>query len=107
MTVTTIPVFRGAIMQMFFMAEALLLTKNLKASSHKGVMTLFGEHFIKTGIFDKEFGRYLRRAYDLRQIGDYAIGFMVDEKEAKNKLEKAKIFVSEVEEYLKSQLEED
>ena len=90
---------------MFFMAEALLLTKNLKASSHKGVMTLFGEHFIKTGIFDKEFGRYLRRAYDLRQIGDYAIGFMVDEKEAKNKLEKAKIFVSEVEEYLKSQLE--
>ena len=38
---------------MFFMAEAALLTKKLSASSHKGVTSLFGEHFIKTGIFDR------------------------------------------------------
>ena len=38
---------------MFFMAEAALLTKKLSASSHKGVISLFGEHFIKTGIFDR------------------------------------------------------
>jgi len=42
---------------MFFMGEAALLTKGLSASSHKGVISLFGEHFVKTGIFDREMGR--------------------------------------------------
>jgi len=48
---------------MFFMAEAALLTKNWSASSHKGVMSLFGEHFIKTGIFDRDLGKALSDAY--------------------------------------------
>ena len=39
---------------MFFMAEAVLLTKGLRASSHKGVISLFGEHFAKTGIFERD-----------------------------------------------------
>ena len=39
---------------MFYATEALLLTKSLKPSSHKGVITLFGEHFIKTGILPRE-----------------------------------------------------
>jgi len=57
---------------MFFMAEAALLTKNLSASSHK--ISLFGEHFIKTGIFDRDLGKALSDAYDKRLIGDYGIG---------------------------------
>ncbi|HIH70014.1 MAG TPA: HEPN domain-containing protein [Methermicoccus shengliensis] len=44
---------------MFFMGEAVLLTKNLSASSHKGVISLFGEHFVKTGIFEREIERRL------------------------------------------------
>jgi len=31
---------------MFYATEALLLTKNLKFSSHKSVITLLGKHFI-------------------------------------------------------------
>jgi uncharacterized protein (UPF0332 family) len=66
---------------MFFMAEAMLLTKNLSASSHKGVITLFGEHFVKTGIFERSLGRDLSDAYDKRLIGDHGIGFILTEKE--------------------------
>jgi uncharacterized protein (UPF0332 family) len=62
---------------MFFMGEAVLLTKNLSASSHKGVISLFGEHFVKTGIFDREMGKALNDAYDKRLVGDYGIGFIV------------------------------
>ncbi|MGQ9632007.1 MAG: HEPN domain-containing protein [bacterium] len=58
---------------MFLTTEALLLTQNLRASSHKGVITLFGERFIKTDLMRKELGKMLRRAYDLRQKGDYGI----------------------------------
>ena len=69
---------------MFFMAEAALLTKNLSASSHKGVVSLFGEHFIKTRIFDRDLGKALSDAYDKRLIGDYGIGFILTEEEARD-----------------------
>jgi len=85
---------------MFFMAEALLLVKDITASTHKGVIALFGEHYITTGIIEKELGKSLRRAYDLRQKGDYSTGFMVKESEAKEILEQAKDFISKIEKYL-------
>ncbi len=42
---------------------------------------------ITTNLVRKELGRRLRRAYDLRQKGDYAMGFMVGGSEAKKILE--------------------
>jgi len=88
---------------MFFMAEAALLTKNLSASSHKGVISLFGEHFIKTGIFDRDLGKALSDAYDKRLIGD---GFILTEEEARDMLETAKNFVQRLKSYLKRWIEE-
>lgn len=85
---------------MFFMAEAVLLTKNLRASSHKGVISLFGEHFVKTGIFEKELGKAFRQAYDKRLIGDYGIGFTVDKKEAEDTLKRSKVFFNKTKDYL-------
>ncbi len=48
---------------MHFAAEALLLTKDLSFSSHGGVISAFGEHYIKTNILPKEMGRELNRAF--------------------------------------------
>nr|HDO81534.1 HEPN domain-containing protein [Candidatus Bathyarchaeota archaeon] len=48
-------VYQGCYYAMFYSTEAILLTNNLKASSHKGVISLFGGHFIKTGKLDREF----------------------------------------------------
>lgn len=90
---------------MFFMGEAVLLTKNLSASSHKGVISLFGEHFVKTGIFDREIGKALNDAYDKRLIGDYGIGFIVTEEEARDLLETAQNFVQKLKNYLERWME--
>ena len=87
---------------MFFMAEAVLLTKGLRASSHKGVISLFGEHFVKTGTFERESGRALNDAHDKRLIGDYGVGFMVTEPEATDLLQIARNFVEKVKAHLKS-----
>lgn len=86
---------------MFFMAEAALLTKNLSASSHKGVMSLFGEHFVKTGVFERNVGRSLNDAYDKRLVGDYGIGFAVTKEQAQDLLEAAQDFVQRLKSYLK------
>lgn len=90
---------------MFFMAEAALLTKNLTASSHKGVISLFGEHFIKTKILDRTLGKALNDAYDKRLVGDYGVGFTVTEQQAKDLLKTAWNFVQKLKDYLKKWIE--
>ena len=51
------------------MAEAVLLSKSLKASSHAGVITLFGEHFVKTGVFGRDLGKSLRKSVRFEKKG--------------------------------------
>ena len=86
---------------MFYCAQAMLLTKNLSFSSHKGVISAFGEHFVKTGVFPKEMGRELNRAFEKRQLGDYEYTFVISKREAEEMLESGKKFVNEIVQHLK------
>ena len=86
---------------MFFMVEAVLLTKSLTASSHKGVISLFGEHFVKTEILERNLGKALNDAYDKRLVGDYGVGFTVTEQQANDLLKTARDFVQKLKSYLK------
>ena len=90
---------------MFFIAEALLLTKGLSASSHKGVISLFGEHFVKTEVFKRDLGKAFNDAYDKRLVGDYGVGFLVTKEEARDLLEIAQKFIQELKSYLNKWLE--
>ncbi len=90
---------------MFFMSEAALLTKSLSASSHKGVISLFGENFVKTEIFERNLGKALNDAYDKRLVGDYGVGFTVTDQQAKESLETAHNFVQKLRDYLKKWIE--
>jgi len=72
---------------MFYCAQAMLLTKNLSFSSLKGIIFAFGEHFVKTGIFPKEMGRELNRAFEKRQLGDYEYTLVISKREAEEMLE--------------------
>lgn len=76
---------------MFYVSEAVLLLKGLKATSHKGVISLFGEHFIQTDTFDKSLGRILNIMYDKRLVGDYGVGFDIKKDDAKTTLMRAGI----------------
>ena len=86
---------------MFYLAQAMLLTENLSFSSHKGVISAFGEHFVKTGIFPKEMGRELNRAFEKRQLGDYEYTFVISRTEAEEMLESGKKFLENIVQYLK------
>ena len=85
---------------MFFLAEAALFTKGLSASSHKGVLSMFSQHFVRTGIFPREMGRLLNDAYDKRIVGDYGIGLTLAAEEVQQLLNDARAFVQTVSEYL-------
>lgn len=86
---------------MFYSTEAILLTKGLSLPSHKGVISAFGEHFVKSGIFPKEMSKELNRAFEKRQLGDYEYTFVISKGEAGEILEEGKIFVNEIVQYLK------
>lgn len=88
---------------MFYCTEAVLLTKSLSFSSHKGVISAFGEHFIKTGVFAREMGRELNRAFEKRQVGDYEYTFVISQAEAKQMLESGKEFVRTISDWLNTQ----
>jgi uncharacterized protein (UPF0332 family) len=86
---------------MLYAAQAMLLTKNLSFSSHKGVISAFGEHFIKTGIVPKEQGRALNKAFEKRQIGDYEYTFVISLEEAEEILDAGAKFVEMIAQHLK------
>ena len=85
----------------YYATQALLLSQNLDASTHKGTIRLFGQHFVKTGQFSSEFAKILSDAYELRQLSDYDADFTGTLAEAQMILEKAKAFIVEVEKVLK------
>jgi len=85
---------------MFYSAQAMLLTKNLSFSSHKGVISAFGEQFVKTGIFPKEMGRELNKAFEKRQIGDYEYTFVISKMEAEEILENGEKFIETIAQHL-------
>jgi uncharacterized protein (UPF0332 family) len=85
---------------MFYMAEAVLITKDLSFSSHKAVISAFGKEFVKKGILPKVLHQYLRDAFNLRQMGDYGFIGAVSENRAKILLTQTKDFVDTVEKYL-------
>ena len=85
---------------MFLMAQAALLTRNLTSSSHKGVISLFGEHFAKAGILESGMGRTLSYAYRKRIVGDYGVSLSVAQDEAEHLLDAARDFVGKVKDYL-------
>ncbi len=72
----------------------------MTAKSHSGLISIFGEHFIKTNVFPKEMGRQLNRAYDKRLIGDYGTSVTIEKEETQKLLEIGKNFVNKIIKYL-------
>ena len=85
----------------FHAAQGLLLTEGERAETHKGVVTLFGLLFVKTGKFKKDLGKYLANLKDERESGDYEIFSYIDRETAETAIEEAKEFVRETQAYLK------
>jgi len=80
---------------MFHAIKALLYSKGIKSKSHKGTISLFGEHIIKRGILDREFADAVRKAFDLRQKSDYEIYTGLSEEVVKELIDKAEKLIEE------------
>lgn len=84
----------------FHAAQAALLAEGQQAESHKGVVTLFGLLLVKTGKFEKQWGKFLANLKDDREAGDYEALSYLDEGTARRAVQEAEAFVKAVEQYL-------
>jgi len=64
---------------MFYVAEAILLSKGLAYSKHSAVIAAFGKEFAKPGVLPAEFHAHLREAAEARNISDYQVGSLLTE----------------------------
>jgi uncharacterized protein (UPF0332 family) len=67
---------------MFYTAVALLEERGLRFSKHGGVHGAFGEQFVKTGLFDQKYHRWLLNAFDKRIEGDYGLEVTAEDDDA-------------------------
>ena len=85
---------------MFYSVLALLIYEPYSSSKHSGVVGYFNKSFIRGGVFDKEMGRTLNKAFELRQREDYREYSYLTAEEAADFLQRAESFVHEVSHYL-------
>ena len=86
---------------MFHATRAILFSKGLKAKTHKGTVSLFGEHIVKKGILGEEYADALRKAFDLRQKSEYEIYAELDGKLVKETVNDAEKLITKVKETIK------
>ena len=85
---------------MFYATLALLIYEPYSSSKHSGVLGYFNRRFIKEEVFDREMGRWVNKAFELRQRGDYREYFEVTRDQAADLVVKAGQFVSIVRSHL-------
>jgi len=85
----------------YYAVTALLVNSRIITNTHSGVRQMFGLHFIKTEIINKDFGRFFSDIYDKRQTGDYDDFIFYNEDIVKDLIIPAGNLISEIESLLK------
>ena len=85
---------------MFYLTQALLLSKDLKFSSHSAVIAAYGKEFSKTRLLDPKFHHYIITAEERREDGHYGASENVSDEDALESFEWAEEFMQAVKEYL-------
>src|SRR3989338_6102724 len=74
----------------FYAMRAFLATVNQDSSKHSGVMALFNQYFIKTGVVSEISFKAIQSLMDLRHEGDYQDFAEVTKEEANGSVEISK-----------------
>lgn len=62
----------------YYAVSALLIAYCYEASTHNGVIQMFGMAFLKNGIIEKKYGQIFNQLFSLRLTGDYEDRHIMD-----------------------------
>ncbi len=84
----------------FHAARALLFSAGLEATTHKGIVALVGQHFVRPGRLTVAMGRLISRMQRDREDADYATGAVFTDEQSSEMIGDAEAFVAEVQRLL-------
>jgi uncharacterized protein (UPF0332 family) len=84
----------------FYVAEALLNERELSFKKHGAVHSMFAQEFVKTGLFDTKYHRWLLNAFNQRQLGDYDEMVQFKASDVKETIRQAREFLQATKTYL-------
>ena len=87
--------------------RALLILEHNEMVKHSGNLSEFRRHYIKTGLFKKEFSEYIRTLFVIRNDSDYDPMYIISKDEIAVQVEHAKDMVNEITSYLASVFDKD
>ncbi len=85
---------------MFSAVRALLAKDNVDFARHSGVIAYFQREYIKTGIIEKKYSKYLSEAFQVRNNCDYADFYLIVKEDAVEQSQRAEEFINAIEMYL-------
>ncbi len=92
----------------YYAVSALLISYKYEASTHNGVIQMFGKAFLKNGIIDKRYGKTFNQLFSLRLTGDYEDRHILDmETEVMPLVEPAKELIDLVSDLARRQISLD
>lgn len=86
----------------FHVLRSITALDHFDSGKHSGIIAFFNQHYVKTGIFDREISKLIDSCYRMREKADYDVFFLVAREDAAQQLEKAQKLISEVEPYILS-----
>lgn len=84
----------------FTAVRALLAMDGVDFSKHTGVISYFQKEYIKTGIFEVKYSKYISQAFQIRNNTDYADFYIVSRDDAQEQYERALEFYEVIKKYL-------
>ena len=84
----------------FHAVSALLIHSGYNVKSHRGVMALFGAHFVRTGIFAKADGTLFSDLVIMRDNADYNCFFEATEEKLSPYIEPTRQLIDKIKRYI-------
>lgn len=88
----------------FHAINAINALNDVGFKKHSGVMSHFNQHYIKTQIIEKEYGKTANIAFDVRKDNDYSDFYVASKKEVIEQHDNAVKFVNRMEQYIKEEI---
>lgn len=89
----------------FHAVVALLIHDRHKVGTHKGAVMMFGQHYVRTGLFSADMGRLYSQLQTMREKADYNCDWYSTEDIIMPMKEKAKQMLLAIKEHIKDVLE--
>ena len=89
----------------YYAASALLIAYGIRTKSHEGNISQFGQHFVMTGIFSTDIGRFYNQLFQMRLTGDYGDTFGLSEDDVVPKIQPTEDFINQVTSLAKQKIE--